>query len=112
MITLPWPDKVLNPNSRCHWSSKAKAAKAYRQSAGWATKASGDKVDGDGMIDLHITFYPPSKRLYDLDNCLSSIKSGCDGIADGLGVNDRRFRLRIEMGASIKGGEVRVVVTG
>lgn len=33
-------------------------------------------------------------------------------IADGLGVNDCRFRLRIEMGAVIKGGEVRIVVTG
>lgn len=112
MITLNWPPIELSPNSRFHWAIKARRAKAYREAAGWATKAAKEKVEGEGMIDLHITFYPPSKRRHDLDNCLASIKSGLDGIADGLGVNDRRFRLRIEMGAVIKGGEVRIVVTG
>ncbi len=112
MITIPWPNRVLHPNARSHWAEKAKASKAYRQSAGWLTKASGDKVDGMGAVDLHITFYPPNKRKHDLDGCLSAIKAGIDGIADALKIDDSRFTIRIEKGAVIKGGEVRIIITG
>lgn len=110
MILLPWPPKELSPNSRTHWADKARAAKSAREAAGWATKAAGVKVDGDGKIDLHITFNPPSRRRYDLDNCLSSNKAHLDGIADGLGVNDQRFNLHLEMGDVVKGGQVLVRV--
>lgn len=112
MIILPWPSPDLSQNSRCHWAVKAKAAKAARGDACWAAKASRDRVAGTGVIDLHISFYPPSKRRYDLDGLLSRLKSALDGIADGLGVDDNRFTLRIERCAPIKGGEVRIVVTG
>lgn len=112
MITLAWPPKELHPNSRIHWAEKSKRTKAYRNAAGWATKASGDKVKGNGSIHLHITFYPPNKRRMDLDGCLSAIKAGIDGIADGLGVDDSRFGITLAMGSVISGGEVRVIVTG
>lgn len=112
MIVLMWPPIELSPNSRYHWAVKSRRAKAYREAAGWATRAAKVKVEGKGAIDLHISFYPPSKRRYDLDNLLASIKNGIDGIADALGVDDNRFRLRIERCAVIKGGEVRIVVTG
>ena len=112
MIILSWPPKELNPNSRCHWAKKAKATKAYRNAAGWATVESKDKVEGDGSIWLNITFYPPDKRRRDLDGMLSSIKGGLDGIADGLAVNDCRFKLQIEVCSVIKGGQVRVIITG
>jgi hypothetical protein len=29
-ITLPWPDKRLSPNARCHWREKANAANMAR----------------------------------------------------------------------------------
>ena len=111
MITLSWPPRVLHPNARPHWAVKAKAVKAYRQAAGWAAKASGDRVKGDGAVELYIVFYPPNKRKHDLDGCLSAMKAGIDGIADALGVDDSRFTLRIERGAVIKGGEIRIIVT-
>jgi len=111
MIVLAWPPRTLHPNARPHWATKSKAVKAYRSAAGWSTKASGDRVDGVGAVDLHITFYPPNKRKHDLDGCLSAIKAGIDGIADALGVDDSRFTIRIERGAVIQGGEVRVIVT-
>lgn len=111
MIVLPWPAKELSPNSRCHWSAKAKAAKKARQAAHWETKASGDRIAGSGAIDLHISFFPPSARRYDLDGLLSRLKSALDGVADGLGVDDNRFRLRIERCAPKKGGEVRIIIT-
>lgn len=111
MIILSWPPKELNPNTRCHWSKKAKAAKAYRKEAGWATKLSGDVVAADGVIDMHIMFYPPDKRSRDDDNLMAAFKSARDGIADRLGVNDKRFRAIMEVGAVIKGGQVRVILS-
>ena len=111
MIVLSWPQKELSPNWRGHWAVKAKAVKAYRKAAGWATVASKDKVEGEGAIDVHISFFPPDKRHRDMDGMLSSIKAGLDGIADGLAVNDSRFRISFEICSVIKGGEVRVVVT-
>lgn len=112
MITLPWPAKELSPNARCHWADKAKIVKRCREDAGWRTKIAKVNVEGDGKIDLHITFHPPSRRHYDLDNCLASNKAHLDGIADGLGVNDNRFRLHLEMGEVVKGGRVVVNVGG
>src|SRR4030067_3399557 len=101
MITLAWPPKELSPNWRGHWAAKAKAAKSYRKAAGWAVKVSGYRVIGDGLIDLHVTFYPPDKRPRDDDNMMASFKAARDGIADGLGLNDKRFRARMEIGAGV-----------
>lgn len=51
-------------------------------------------------------FYPPHSG-YDLDNCLAALKSGLDGMADGLKVNDRMFRpITIDFGDVVPGGEV------
>lgn len=111
MIILAWPPKELHPNKRIHWGSKSKLTKAYRNAAGWATKASGDKVEGEGSIHLYICFYPPDKRRRDLDGMLSSIKAGLDGVADALMVNDCRFQLQIERCAVIKGGQIRIIVS-
>lgn len=108
MIILPWPDKVLSPNSRVHWSKKAKATKSARTHAGWATKAAKLPIEGEGHIDLHIIFMPPDKRRRDTDNMISSIKGVIDGVADGLGVNDSRFVLHIGVGDVRKGGQVLI----
>jgi len=48
-------------------------------------------------------FYPPSKRHYDLDNLLASMKAGLDGMADALGVDDNIFRPSIEVMAEVRG---------
>ena len=111
MIILQWPSSDLSPNSRCHWAKKAKAAKAARQAAGWATKAAGVRIKGSGAIDLHILFYPPNKRRFDLDGLLSRLKSSLDGVADALNVDDNRFTLMIERREAVKGGEVRIRIT-
>jgi crossover junction endodeoxyribonuclease RusA len=60
---------------------------------------------------VDITFHPPDKRKRDLDNCLASFKAGLDGIADALGVNDCQFKLSLEMGSPIKGGEVEIYLS-
>lgn len=106
-VTLLWPPKELSPNARTHFHAKAKIAKVYREAAYWS--AHGRKFPADALT-LSITFYPPDKRKRDLDNMLSSIKAGLDGIADALGVNDERFALILRRAAPVKGGRVTVVI--
>ena len=97
-LKLPWPPKILSPNSRSHWATKAKAAKKYRADCFFLTKKSGLTVsDADGKINLFIDFHPKTKHKRDIDNCLSSIKNGLDGVADALGVNDNRFILHLNL---------------
>ena len=95
MIILPWPDKSLSPNARVHWATKAKAAKAARQSGFYAATITGlnrSTFSGyDGYLHLWIDFYAKTRNYPDADNCLSAIKANLDGIADALGINDRRF---------------------
>lgn len=108
-IVLPWPPKELNPNSRVHWAVLAKAKKAYRSLCFSLAKAGGlTKVKEKTNLD--ITFYKPDKRHRDLDNMLASMKSGLDGLADALEVNDKHFS--ISMGVSDEiGGMVKVVIS-
>lgn len=106
----PWPDKVLSPNARVHWSKKAKAAKALRKMAHLITLEAKLSVDWDGDIHLWVDYYPPDRRARDQDNCISSAKAIFDGIADALGVNDKRFRLHPWM-MKETGGKVAIRIT-
>ncbi|MDO8344800.1 MAG: hypothetical protein Q7T48_16475 [Cellvibrio sp.] len=94
-IVLPYPDKALSPNSRCHWSQKARAAKKARSDAFYITRAAGidESVFAGCEHKLHlwIDVYPKTKNYPDADNVLSSLKSALDGIADALRLNDRKF---------------------
>lgn len=95
MIVLPWPDKALSPNSRTHWSAKAKAAKVARKFGLIAAMEAGINAQTfagyDGKLHVWIDYYAKSRNYPDADNCLSASKAYLDGIADALGVNDRRF---------------------
>ncbi len=92
-IRLPWPDKDMSPNARIHWARKAKAVKIARCFAFFKTKEAGwDKIQlPEGRLHLWIDFYPPTKRMPDDDNMLSRCKAYRDGIADALGIDDKRF---------------------
>ncbi len=110
MIELPWPPKELNPNSRCHWRKSAPIRAKYRADCYLLTKASGVKVP-DGRVALSIEFVPPDRRHRDDDNCLSSFKAGRDGVADALGIDDKRFVTTLSLGLEpVKGGKVLVTV--
>ena len=108
-FTLPWPPTALSPNSRTHWATLAKAKKRYRACCAITAKSQGGaKVDAE-TLHLTLTFYAPTKRAFDLDNALARIKSGLDGLADVLGVDDSRWSLTIRKGDTV-GGFVRVEV--
>ena len=109
-VTLPWPPSELNPNKRLHWRRLSDAKKSYRQACYALAKQAGLSVDWEGDIHVWIDFYPPDRRARDDDNMIASFKSGRDGLADALGVNDKRFRTHPYVRADV-GGVVRVRLT-
>lgn len=112
-LILPWPDRILHPNSRPHWAKLAKAKKAARESAAWAAKAAWpDATLPEGRLHLWIDFYAPDKRRRDDDGLLSSMKAARDGIADALGIDDSRFVSHPWIKNEVrKGGQVEIRIT-
>lgn len=115
-LILPWPPSKLNPNQRIHFAQKAKIAGKYKMEC-WAIAKSATLNRGgvipSGKVHLYIMFHAPDKRNRDMDNLLSSMKAGLDGVALALGVNDSSFRpVTIDFGANVKGGAVRVWFDG
>lgn len=108
-IVLPWPPKELSPNARGHWSKLAKAKKAYRAACAWQATAQGAKKMQAESLHLTLTFYPPTRRAFDLDNALARCKAGLDGLCDVLGVDDSKWSLTIRK-AETTGGFVKVEV--
>ena len=112
-LTLPWPPTALSPNTRhAHWSALARAKKRFRAACAITAQAQGARPMAGKFeaLAVNLRFVPPDRRLRDLDNCIASMKSGLDGLADVLGVDDNRWRLSAEMVAGEIGGMVRVEV--
>lgn len=103
-ITLPWPKRELSPNARVHYFAKARAVKAYRTGCGWEAKAQGlRRIEADSL-QVIITFHPPDRRRRDRDNMITSLKAGCDGVADVLGVDDSKWVPTYHVGEPVKRG--------
>lgn len=122
-IVLPWPDKRLNPNSRAHRMAKYRVAKAYRETCrlqaknvinqqGWNLKTLREHVEGGGHLHLFLDFHPPNGRRRDDDNLVAAFKSGRDGLADALGIDDEHFRIHpvLRREHPVKRGGVGVVI--
>lgn len=116
-IILPWPDKRLSPNARLHWRAKVGPKQSAKIKAGWcAVAANGfhevrERLQADDSpIPVTVTFYPPDRRHRDDDNMIGAFKSARDGIADALGVNDRRFKPTYEFAEPEKPGRVEVTL--
>ena len=109
-IVLPWPPSELSPNKRQHWAVTAKAKKYYRTLC--ATEARFQGLDRMAAERLHLslTFYPPTRRAFDLDNLLARMKSGLDGLADVMSVDDSRWSMAIQKAEKV-GGYVEVTIT-
>ena len=109
LLTLPWPPSALSPNTRQHWRKLARAKKAYRAACAAQAQAQGARRIKADRLHLTLTFYPPNRRAHDLDNCLARLKSGLDGLADVLEVDDKHWSLTISKADTV-GGFVRVEV--
>ena len=109
-INLPWPDARLNPNARVHWAVKSPVTKAARLLAYYTTRTAGAAVEGDKPIALRVVFHAPDRRHRDRTNAEAACKAYFDGIADALGVNDRRFEPTYAWGEPVRGGAVVVML--
>lgn len=109
-VILPWPPRALSPNARTHWRAKAPIAKSYKQAC-WALTLNAGMVAPDTpKLALWLDFYPPDRRHRDDDNLVAAFKSGRDGVAQALGIDDKRFRCFPMVHDKI-GGYVRVRIT-
>ena len=108
-LNFTYPSPKLSPNARGHWSKSASTKASYRHECSTECRKQGVK-QLEGPIHAVITFYPPDKRKRDLDNMLSSFKSGIDGIVDAIGVDDSDWTITISKGQSVSGGKVEVQI--
>ncbi|WP_122386814.1 endodeoxyribonuclease RusA [Pseudomonas syringae group genomosp. 7] len=110
-LMLPWPPKVLSPNARTHWATKSRAAKAYRNTCYLLCLQAALPVP-EGRALLSLEFIPPDRRRGDDDNCIAAFKSGRDGVAQALGIDDSKFVTQLQISTeTIKGGAVLVRIT-
>lgn len=114
-LTVGFPPKELNPNRShgVHWGKLAGLKKRYRQEV-WA-QALADKivVPDSERIRLVLHFYPPSthRRRADDDNLVAAFKSGRDGLAAALKIDDQRFKVEpvvYEPGLAGKHGRLEI----
>ena len=110
LIRLPWPPRCLSPNSRKDRRAATDSRRTYRDAGFWAAKEVLAQIQPDSHLD--ITFFPPDKRRRDLDNMLSSIKAGLDGIAAATCGDDSGWTLSISKGQPSASGGVIVHVKG
>lgn len=114
-LIAPWPPKELSPNSRKHWAAKSAKARAYRATCfaiahNARIQAGLGKLSVDDKTRLTLTFCPPDNRRRDDDNMIASFKSGRDGIAEALGIDDNQFVTTFSVGDVVAVGSVMVVI--
>lgn len=112
-IELPWPPAELSGHNSGSWRAKSAIVKKHREWALMATTAErmrvGYSVPAQGDIPISFTFYPPDRRG-DRTNYANRLKPAIDGIAQALGVNDRRFLPRYAFAEPVDNPRVTVIV--
>jgi len=111
-LILPWPQRVLWPNSRPHNFQLARAKKEFREECAWEAKRKGATPLQAQALHASLVFFPPTRRRYDLDNALAAMKSGIDGLANVLQVDDSLWSFQIAKAPQGEvGGWVKVCIT-
>ena len=109
MISLPWPDRSLHPNSRVD-RRRATPARAKARMDGLLLARQYIKAGGIKTDHLILTFHPPDMRRRDIDGAFSACKSALDGISQALERDDSNWSFTLRWGAIDKyGGRVDVV---
>ena len=110
-ITLPFPPATLSGHNNGAWYRKSGIVKKHREWARLATMEARPVVSDTGDIRISVTFHAPDNRG-DRTNYPNRMKPIFDGIADALGVNDRRFLPSYHFGPNEKPGRVLVTIGG
>lgn len=111
LLTYDWFPDELRPNARVDKYKKNRIFQQYKQHG--TLGSSRIKMDDSKNIALTMLFYPPDNRRRDLDNMLASCKALLDGIAQGMGIDDRAFRpITIDVMDVFKpNGKIEVILT-
>lgn len=113
LVRLPWPDGRLAGHANGSRWPRIRATKEYRTAAWALAKEQGVKGGPDSILEL--TYHPPTGRggKPDLHNMGHRCKPLIDGIADAMGCDDRRFRVRYpeSYAEPVKGGAVLVHIS-
>lgn len=113
LIELPFPSAKLSGHHDVHWRVLQPIKAKHRD---WALKATLavrsqlkimllDKSD----IRISFTFYPPNNRG-DRTNYPNRLKPYIDGVADALGINDKRFLPSYHFAEPTREGKVVIEV--
>ena len=106
-IRLPWPEYTLWPNKKSHWAKLAKARKQAKEYAFVVMKY--QKLVFPPDAHIHLSYHPPTSRLYDMDNAMAACKAYIDGLAHASGANDANWTISHSKGNIAKpGGAVMV----
>lgn len=80
-VTLPLPPRELSPNSRPHWTVKARAVATCKNEAVLAVFMKyGAQHNPLDRATVRYNFYFPDKRRRDADNAEASCKAYLDGL--------------------------------
>lgn len=109
MIELPFPPASLSGHGNGSWYDKRRVIKQHRDWACIATRAAMPTLPAEWDIPIHFRFVPPDRRS-DRTNYPNRLKPYIDGIADALGINDRRFLPSYEFCEPEKPGRVEVFI--
>ena len=112
-VVLPFPPSDLSGHNNGSWYDKKRIVATYRAEAFHLTKQekrnSGYIVPAEGDILIAFYFYPPDDRS-DRVNFANRLKPQIDGIAEALGVNDKRFLPSYHFMGIDKPGRVEVLL--
>lgn len=85
----PYPE--LSPNARVHHMERAKSVRAARLMAKIFTDPAPPGFDAAHATVRIAIGWSKGRKEMDGDNALASCKAFLDGVADGLGVTDKRW---------------------
>ena len=100
-ISLPIPDRAISPNAgrgQSKWAAinKSKKVKAHRQRATWVMRQAMNLlgvgfITPDQIAGYGLDHYFRTAAFRDDDNADGACKAYRDGVADALGLDDRRL---------------------
>lgn len=109
MIELPFPPSSLSGHNSQHFWKVRPIIRRHREWACIAARASKIALPAEGDIVLAVHFVPPHNRG-DRLNYGNRMKAYFDGLADGFGVNDKRFVPYYTYGEATAPGVVQINV--
>ncbi len=113
MINLPYPLSVLSQNARVSQKVKQKYTRQYRSMCKHAVleQVKESPFDHQKTIFMKLDFFTDGCRVIDDDNLIGMFKAGRDGIADALGFNDVKLKIKDETDLHLNSEIKKVFVT-